>query len=43
MLPSSSFRLPTTQSAAPAAGTTYFSNNFLYVYNGSAWRSASLS
>ena len=41
--PSSSFTLPTTQSAAPAAGTTYFSNNLLYVYNGSAWRSASLS
>jgi hypothetical protein len=43
MLPSSSFTLPTTQSATPAAGTAYFSNNFLYVYNGSAWRSASLS
>jgi hypothetical protein len=43
MLPSSSFTLPTTQSASPSAGTAYFSNNFLYVYNGSAWRSASLS
>ena len=43
MLPSSSFTLPTTQSASPSAGTAYFSNNFLYVYNGSAWKSASLS
>jgi hypothetical protein len=43
ILPSSSFTLPTTQSVSPAAGTAYFSNNFLYVYNGSAWKSASLS
>ena len=41
--PSSSFTLPISQSASPSAGTAYFSNNFLYVYNGSAWRSASLS
>jgi hypothetical protein len=40
--PSSSFTLPISQSTSPRAGTAYFSNNFLYVYNGSAWKSASL-
>ena len=42
MAPSSSFVFPTVQPNAPALGTAFFSGSFLYVYNGSAFVSASL-
>lgn len=41
MAPSSSFVLPTSQPSTPAAGTAFFSGSFLYIYNGSAFVSAS--
>lgn len=40
---SSSFVLPVVRPAAPVAGTAYFSGSFLYIYNGSAFVSASFS
>lgn len=40
---SASFTLPTSQPATAVAGTAFFSGNFLYIYNGTAYKSASLS
>jgi hypothetical protein len=39
---SSSFVLPVVAPAAPVIGTAYFSGSYLYIYNGSAYKSASL-
>jgi hypothetical protein len=38
-----SFTLPTSQPATAVAGTAFFSGSFLYIYNGTAYKSASLS
>ena len=38
-----SFTLPTSQPATAVAGTAFFSGSFLYIYNGSVYKSASLS
>ena len=40
---SASFTLPTSQPATAVAGTAFFSGSFLYIYNGTAYKSASLS
>ena len=40
---SASFTLPTSQPATAVAGTAFFSGSFLYIYNGNAYKSASLS
>ena len=40
---SASFTLPTSQPATAVAGTAFFSGSFLYIYNGSAYKSASFS
>ena len=40
---SASFTLPTNQPATAVAGTAFFSGSFLYIYNGNAYKSASLS
>jgi hypothetical protein len=40
---SSSFTFPTVQPASPVAGTAFFSGSRLYIYNGSAYVSASFS
>ena len=40
---SASFTLPTSQPATAVAGTAFFSGSFLYIYNGSVYKSASLS
>lgn len=43
MYQSASFVLPTSQPASPVAGTAFFSGSFLYIYNGSTYKSASFS
>jgi hypothetical protein len=43
MYESASFVLPTHQPTSPVVGTAFFSGSFLYIYNGSAFVSASLS
>ena len=43
MSQSSSFTLPTLQPTSPVAGTAFFSGSHLYIYNGSAFVSASFS
>ena len=40
---SASFTLPTSQPATAVAGTAFFSGSFLYIYNGSTYKSASFS
>ena len=40
---SASFTLPTSQPATAVAGTAFFSGSFLYIYNGSVYKSASFS
>ena len=40
---SASFTLPTSQPSTAVAGTAFFSGSFLYIYNGTAYKSASLS
>ena len=40
---SASFTLPTSQPSTAVAGTAFFSGSFLYIYNGNAYKSASLS
>ena len=40
---SASFILPTSQPSTAVAGTAFFSGNFLYIYNGTTYKSASLS
>ena len=40
---SASFTLPTSQPTTAVAGTAFFSGSFLYIYNGSAYKSASFS
>jgi hypothetical protein len=40
---SASFTLPTSQPATAVTGTAFFSGSFLYIYNGSAYKSASFS
>lgn len=40
---SASFTLPTSQPATAVAGTAFFSGSFLYIYNGTTYKSASLS
>lgn len=39
----SSFVLPLTASSSPVTGTAFFSGSHLYIYDGSAFRSASLA
>jgi hypothetical protein len=39
----STFVLPLLPAAAPVVGSAYFSGGFLYIYNGTAYKSASLS
>ena len=41
--PSSSFVLPVIQPSNPVVGTAYFSGSYLYIYNGTAFKSASLA
>lgn len=43
MYESASFILPTHEPTSPVKGTAFFSGSFLYIYNGSAFVSASLS
>jgi hypothetical protein len=43
MFQSASFTLPTSQPASPVAGTAFFSGSFLYIYDGSVYKSASFS
>lgn len=38
-----SFVLPTSQSTSPQIGTAYWSGSFLYIYNGTQYRSASFA
>jgi hypothetical protein len=38
-----SFTLPTSQPATAVAGTAFFSGSFLYIYNGTAYKSASFN
>jgi hypothetical protein len=40
---SASFTLPTSQPATAVAGTAFFSGSFLYIYNGTAYKSASFN
>ena len=40
---SASFTLPTSQPSTAVVGTAFFSGSFLYIYNGTAYKSASLS
>jgi hypothetical protein len=40
---SASFTLPTSQPSTAVAGTAFFSGGFLYIYNGTAYKSASFS
>jgi hypothetical protein len=40
---SASFTLPTSQPATAVAGTAFFSGSFLYIYNGSVYKSASFN
>jgi hypothetical protein len=40
---SASFTLPTSQPSTAVAGTAFFSGSFLYIYNGTAYKSASFN
>ena len=43
MSPTSSFVLPLTASASPATGSAYWSGSFLFIYDGTQYRSASFA